>query len=520
MNVSMTVRQSNRPPAERRLNGPELRIGRNPDCQLVFDHDAVSWDHAVIRLTPTQATLADLGSTNGTFRNGQKVNDATPLWPGDTIRLGQTGPTLTITAIDLTDGSPPPAPVATPAAANSSPRAAPVMSETRGIALQAVRELMAQQETQARHKRHFAAVALALLALLLFLGGLLFLFRDRFERKTEALEGGLTTLGQSVDEQRAKIDKLTNEVRDGFDRVDQEFEKQREQDKKTEAALRDLALRAAQQEAAVRGIPDKVRELGLTLEQLNERLAKAAAAAANANRPPAAAPAPRPPAVRAPEKPIRIEPGQKIDVILKSNQLYTGSLVAFDGQTVKVQTIPDPQARPSAWDIRQVQAFQTRDGIFAFNEATGQFERALTFFRFNRSTQKLERMESSEDTFMAQDARVYGPTNSVHALLSIGSSGEWCIGLPLPASRSPDSLDAYHFKEIVTSKGVYTYSESKQDFEYKSHSQIAQEAKAANDKAWAEYNQRNWDRRVQDFQLKTERLKALAPLFWNWNVWW
>jgi len=172
------------------------------------------------------------------------------------------------------------------------------------------------------------------------------------------------------------------------------------------------------------------------------------------------------------------------------------------------------------WDIREVQAFQTRDGIFAFNEAAGQFEPGVTYFRFNKSSQQMERVDANQDTYLAQDAQVLGPTNSARALLSVGPTGEWCVGLPLPASRSPQALPAYHFKEIVTSKGVYAYDDQKQDFVYKSHTQFAQEAKEATDKYWEEWRKKNWDRRVQEYQLGTERLKALAPLFWRPWSWW
>lgn len=519
MNLRMTVQKSPKVPEDFRHKGNVVRIGRNPDGELVLDHDAVSWDHARIELSPYQATLVDLGSTNGTFKNGQKLNGSAPLWPGDTIKFGQSGPTLTIQELDLAAEGPVPPPVPVPPTIKPARKAAPVVSETRGIAMQAVQELMAQQEAHARHKRTFTAVTAGLALLLLLLAFGLFYFRNELGLAIGKQGEQISKVKDDVEQQRAEFGKLAGNVSDGFAKVDKEFSDQRDRDAKTEEKLREFALSAAKQEAAVRGIPDKIKDLGISLEQLNDRMAKANAAPGGG--PPRNPPiAPRPRAAAAPARAIRIEPGQKVDVILKDDHLYSGSLVAFDGQKVLVQTIPDPNAKPSEWDIRKVQAFQTRDGMFAYNEALAQFEPAITFFRFNKSNQKMERIEDSQDTYMAQDAKIYGPTNSVRALLSVGPSGEWCVGLPLPASRSPDSLDAYHFKEIVTPKGVYTYSEQKQDYEYRSHIEIARAAKDANDKGWEAYRQKNWDRRVQEFQLGTERFKALAPLFWSWRTWW
>src|SRR5262249_27354796 len=187
-----------------------------------------------------------------------------------------------------------------------------------------------------------------------------------------------------------------------------------------------------------------MHKLGESLEQINERLAKLRdkpAGGGGVNAP--AAPRVNAPAV--PNKPIRIEPGQKVSVVIKNGAFFTGSYFGMTDKSVKGQTIPDPNARPHEWDIREVQAFQTRDGVFAFNEAKGQFEPGVTFFRFNKSSQQMERIDGDQDTYLAQDAQILGPTNSARALLSVGPTGEWCVGLPLPASRSPQALPAYHF---------------------------------------------------------------------------
>lgn len=48
-------------------------LGRRPHNDIVIDHRAVSGEHATITIMLDDAILEDLGSTNGTFVNGEKV---------------------------------------------------------------------------------------------------------------------------------------------------------------------------------------------------------------------------------------------------------------------------------------------------------------------------------------------------------------------------------------------------------------------------------------------------------------
>ncbi len=64
-------------------------IGRGEDAQLVLDEDGVSRHHAKVVLLSGNVCLAqDMGSTNGTFVNDERV-EAHPLEHGDRIRLGE-----------------------------------------------------------------------------------------------------------------------------------------------------------------------------------------------------------------------------------------------------------------------------------------------------------------------------------------------------------------------------------------------------------------------------------------------
>jgi pSer/pThr/pTyr-binding forkhead associated (FHA) protein len=66
-------------------------IGRSAQAEVVIDDSFASEFHA--RIGPTGAgtlRVLDLGSTNGTFVNGERITSPTPLGIGDQIRIGQT----------------------------------------------------------------------------------------------------------------------------------------------------------------------------------------------------------------------------------------------------------------------------------------------------------------------------------------------------------------------------------------------------------------------------------------------
>jgi hypothetical protein len=65
----------------------ELVIGRASDLDLVLIEDMVSRKHAKLTLQNGGISIADLGSTNGTFVNGEKVKKA-QLKLGDRVLIG------------------------------------------------------------------------------------------------------------------------------------------------------------------------------------------------------------------------------------------------------------------------------------------------------------------------------------------------------------------------------------------------------------------------------------------------
>jgi FHA domain-containing protein len=81
------------------LNQPRLVIGRGEASDLQLADPGASRRHAEVRSDGSRVTLVDLGSTNGTLVNGQRV-DETNLSDGDTIVIGET--TLTFHGHDRT----------------------------------------------------------------------------------------------------------------------------------------------------------------------------------------------------------------------------------------------------------------------------------------------------------------------------------------------------------------------------------------------------------------------------------
>ncbi len=69
------------------LEGESFVIGRGRDAELHLDVDGVSRKHARITRVGQALSLVDLGSKNGTFLNGERI-DVAALHHGDRIQLG------------------------------------------------------------------------------------------------------------------------------------------------------------------------------------------------------------------------------------------------------------------------------------------------------------------------------------------------------------------------------------------------------------------------------------------------
>ncbi len=106
-------------------------VGRDADCDVQLDHKSVSKQHCVLVKTDGLILVRDLGSTNGTRVNGQRIRRAA-LLPNDTLAVANLKFTVRFGAELEKELAPPveePKKVATPLRRNAHPDVYP---DTRG----------------------------------------------------------------------------------------------------------------------------------------------------------------------------------------------------------------------------------------------------------------------------------------------------------------------------------------------------------------------------------------------------
>ena len=81
------------------LQQGELVVGRSSDCDLVLDDAKTSRKHARLSVDGSSVFVEDLGSRNGTFVNGERV-ESSDLRPDDEIRIGDVRLRLRGAAVD------------------------------------------------------------------------------------------------------------------------------------------------------------------------------------------------------------------------------------------------------------------------------------------------------------------------------------------------------------------------------------------------------------------------------------
>ena len=107
------------------LNVDKTTIGRVEDNTFQIADPSVSSHHCEIVLRGSDVVIHDLGSTNGSFINGDKITESV-LKPGQTLKLGQIELQL------VPDGAPMPAMKSAPAPAAAAPSApAPAPAPTK-----------------------------------------------------------------------------------------------------------------------------------------------------------------------------------------------------------------------------------------------------------------------------------------------------------------------------------------------------------------------------------------------------
>ncbi|GAA4051236.1 MULTISPECIES: FhaA domain-containing protein [Arthrobacter] len=72
------------------LNAPSIVLGRSSEADIPVDDTGVSRKHLEIQTVDGVTRAVDLGSTNGSYVNGHKVDGSVELTDGSTITMGRT----------------------------------------------------------------------------------------------------------------------------------------------------------------------------------------------------------------------------------------------------------------------------------------------------------------------------------------------------------------------------------------------------------------------------------------------
>ena len=88
MEVKLIVVNGKQKGKEIPVAAPKFLIGRGEGCQLRPQNSLVSRKHCAILTEGNSAAVEDLGSTNGTFVNDERIHGRHELKDGDTIKVG------------------------------------------------------------------------------------------------------------------------------------------------------------------------------------------------------------------------------------------------------------------------------------------------------------------------------------------------------------------------------------------------------------------------------------------------
>ena len=129
MNVTLVVVQGKPEGKEIQLKGPKFLVGRGAECHLRPNSELVSRHHSLFTQSGDALRVRDLGSTNGTLVNGQRIQDEVVLKHGDLVQVGPLGFKVILEGAPVAVAPPPvvpaagtPRPVAAPAAAGQVAR--------------------------------------------------------------------------------------------------------------------------------------------------------------------------------------------------------------------------------------------------------------------------------------------------------------------------------------------------------------------------------------------------------------
>lgn len=126
MKIVLVVEKSkNQPATEQTFQKPLIFAGRDANnCDIAFDNKdfrVVSRKHAEIRLQNGKFFVRDLGSTYGTFINGEKITQPKELAVGNSIQFGVEGPKAHVIWLEASESESAPTPSQTPNQSKKTP---------------------------------------------------------------------------------------------------------------------------------------------------------------------------------------------------------------------------------------------------------------------------------------------------------------------------------------------------------------------------------------------------------------
>ncbi len=73
------------------ITGSRFLIGRSPECHMRPNSELISRVHCQISIEGEEVLLRDMGSSNGTLVNGERLTTEVPLNDGDMVQVGPLG---------------------------------------------------------------------------------------------------------------------------------------------------------------------------------------------------------------------------------------------------------------------------------------------------------------------------------------------------------------------------------------------------------------------------------------------
>jgi membrane-bound lytic murein transglycosylase D len=199
-----------------------FHIGRAPGTDVIIDDDRVSQQHAAVMLSDGKWYLQDLGSSNGTFINGKRIDRARIVGKVQ-VRLGHDGPILILKTAGKTEDERP--------TVVSQPTESKILDRLLGNRTPSVMSphtAMLRRVLRTEHRRRGKRymVALAVLAVLVVVSGAIVYVQRQQIQRARAAAADLFYSMKSLELEFARLQLSAPELqsyREQRDRMQQQY---------------------------------------------------------------------------------------------------------------------------------------------------------------------------------------------------------------------------------------------------------------------------------------------------------